>query len=166
MSLPDSPPGDTTTPFDFLFEEMPSEPSKAYARAEYLFWFLCGGQVPPLATTGPAGIPISVPGFPGSTVRFGDDNLLQDPRSGLRIVVGSWLDCTRTIGVEASGFWLNRQSASFVDGSADGSLVLASSPFTSRIYRLAVVFRGIGAGIAAGSMNASYVGRSFWGARV
>jgi hypothetical protein len=149
---------------DFFIPGMPLQPGLAYARAEYLFWYLSGGSLPVLATTGPANVPIGIPGFPGQTVLFGGSKPIEDPRSGVRLTFGTWLDCTRTIGVEVSGFWLDRERVSFSDGSTDGSRVVASSPFVDPTTGLPSAILVSFPGVAAGSTNINYVGKSIWGA--
>ena len=148
-----------------LFAGLPMQPGLAYARAEYVFWYLSGGSLPVLATTGPATSPIGVPGFPGETILFGGDKPLQDPRSGGRLTFGTWLDCTRIVGVEVNGFWLGQQSVSFTDGSPDGSRVVASSPFIDANTGLPTSVLISFPGVVAGSTYISYTGQSIWGAQ-
>ena len=71
----------SSEPAGWLLDAQPWQPGLSWARGEYLFWYLTGGHVQPLSTTGPVNEPIAVPGFPGRTVLFGDNNPLEDPRS-------------------------------------------------------------------------------------
>lgn len=149
---------------NFLIPGIPLQPGLSYARAEYLFWYLSGGSVPVLATTGPTTLPIAELGSPVATPLFGGDKPINDPRSGARLTFGTWLDCTRTYGVEVSGFWLNGQSVSFTDGSADGSRVVASSPNIDPTTGLSSAVLVSYPGIATGTTNIDYSGQSIWGA--
>jgi hypothetical protein len=149
---------------DILSDPRPYQPPLAWSRAEFLFWTMSGGHVQPLATTGPAGAPIAVPGFPGRTTVFGDNDPLSDPRSGAKFTIGSWLDSSRTIGVEASGFWLSQQRSNFLDGSLNGSRIVASSPFVDPTTNLATSVLISFPGVAAGTTDIAITGRSLWGA--
>ena len=106
----------------------------------------------------------SAPGFPGSATLFGGSNLLEDPRSGARLTLGSWLDQTRSIGVEASGFWLSQQRNNFLDGSISGSRVVASSPFIDPTTSIPASILISYPGVAAGTTDNVMTGRSIWGA--
>lgn len=149
---------------EFLATDFAPPPPLSWARAEYLFWYLTGGHVQPLATTSPAGEPIAVPGFPGRTVLFGGDNPLDDPRSGARLTIGTWLDHSRTIGVEASAFWLAQQRNNFTGGSLDGSAVLASSPFVDAITNQPTAVLISYPELTSGVSNITFIGRSIVGA--
>jgi hypothetical protein len=161
MPLPEG--AEISSPESVFAAMIPTQPGLSYARAEYLFWYLSGGNLPVLARTGPATAPIGVPGFPGETPLFGGYRPLGDPRSGVRLTFGTWLDNTRTYGVEVSGFWLDGQGVGFTDGSADGSRVVASSPFidptTGQASSVLISFPGV----TAGSVHIGYSGRSIWG---
>jgi hypothetical protein len=149
---------------DFVATDIATPAPLAWARAEYLFWYLTGGHVQPLATTSPAGEPIAVPGFPGRNVLFGNSNPLEDPRSGARLTVGTWLDCSRTIGVEGSAFWLAQQRNNFTGGSLDGSAILASSPFVDATTNLPTAVLISFPGVTSGVSNITFTGRSIIGA--
>jgi hypothetical protein len=135
-----------------------------WARAEYIFWYLTNGHVQPLATTSPPGEPIAIPGFPGRTALFGNDDPLDDPRSGARLTIGTWLDQSRTIGVEASAFWLAQQRNNFLGGSLDGSAVLASSPFVDATTNLPTAVLISSPGLTSGWTDITFTGRSIVGA--
>jgi hypothetical protein len=102
-----------------------------WAQVDYLGWFLNGSQLPPLVTASPPGMAraqAGVLGAPGTQVLFGNETINDDYRSGVRLRLGGWLDDCRTTGFEVSALVLDRQSSSFIAGSADGSQII-SRPF-------------------------------------
>lgn len=142
--------------------------SMAWGRAEYLFWSLTGGNVPALIGTSPAGTPVAlagVPNAPNTRVLFGGSDLLDEPRSGARVSVGTWLESSRRFGVEASAFWLNGDTigASY---SSDGSTILASSPFINALNGVpSAVLIGF-PGVVAGTTSVEYEAKSFMSAEI
>ncbi len=97
--------------------------------AQYLLWWSKRGPNPnPLVTTssrptipGAGGI-----GVPGTTVLFGAHTLDYPAQSGGRLTFGAWLDCNNTVGVEWSGFLLERAVVHFQAASGpDGNPFLA-----------------------------------------
>ena len=127
------------------FEESPlaSAPSgRVFLSWEYLLWWTREQNLPPLVTRGPAGS-LATLAEPGTTTLLGGNSLLDDPRSGIRITGGMWLNPAQTLGVEFRGFMLEESSegGSLVsDGAgtyalpfastagAESSLVFASAP--------------------------------------
>jgi Putative beta barrel porin-7 (BBP7) len=102
-------------------------PSALWGRAEYLYWWPQGQQVPPLVTSSPVGTPrqaAGVLGQPGTTILFGDSREGTDPLSGGRFTLGYWLDCAHTIGVEANFFFLQNGTFGFNDAS-NGDRIIA-----------------------------------------
>lgn len=92
-----------------------------------------GDRIPPLATTGVPGTPvglIGVLGVPGTQVLFGDERINGDPRSGIRLSAGMWLDACQTIGIGIEGFWLSNQNDGF-SGLSNGSPALARPVFNT-----------------------------------
>jgi hypothetical protein len=75
----------------------------SWARGEYLLWWIKNGRLPVLET-----------------------NLDYGTFSGGRLAAGSWLNCDRTIGLEASGFLLEQRST---DLSAAATAVPITLPF-------------------------------------
>ncbi|KLU01376.1 putative signal peptide and transmembrane protein [Rhodopirellula islandica] len=76
-----------------------------WVRAEYLLWSLDGMDLPPLVTTSPAGTDpedTGVLGQSGTTTLFGNSNVLDSMRSGLRVTLG-WSDDHCGNGFELSG---------------------------------------------------------------
>jgi hypothetical protein len=98
-----------------------------WARGEYLLWWVKDAPLPvPIVTTGNPNV-----GFPtlntagginqgGTQVLLGDGPYDFGAFSGMRFTVGGWIDEDRTIGLEASGFMLERRPYNFSAGS-DGS---------------------------------------------
>jgi hypothetical protein len=99
---------------------------QAWGGAEYLLWWVKDAHLPdPLVTSGDPNS--NNPGAlnAGGTPLFGG-NFGAGAFSGVRITLGAWLDSGETIGLEASGFGLPRQSRTFRAASdANGNPVLA-----------------------------------------
>ena len=87
-------------------------PNHWYARVEFLWWWLKQDEVPPLVTTGPGGS-TGVPGNGnGVSVIFGGDMQSRHDRFiGIRPRLGYWFNDEQTFGLEASGFFLERDSS-------------------------------------------------------
>ncbi|HYV38480.1 MAG TPA: BBP7 family outer membrane beta-barrel protein, partial [Gemmataceae bacterium] len=79
---------------------------RCWASVEYLVWWIKDAPVPALVTTGDPkeGALAGALGSPGTRILFGGSDLSFDAFSGVRINLGGWLNCDRTIGVEVSGF--------------------------------------------------------------
>lgn len=79
--------------------------------AEYLMWFTRAQSIPPLVTTSPAGtatVNTGVLGAGTTSVLFGD--IPNHTHSGARFTVGAALPCFENVGVEATYFFLGRQT--------------------------------------------------------
>ena len=86
--------------------------SRVWFSAEYLLWWLKGGNVPPLVTTSPPASTGTL-GQPGTVVLFGPgSDVERSPISGGRFTAGCWLDECCTFGLEGNYFFLvpRRQS--------------------------------------------------------
>lgn len=69
--------------------------SNWYASADYILWWRSGYDLPPLVTTSPAGTDIDdagVLGLSSTTILAGEDRYSYNVASGVRFVVGYWLD--------------------------------------------------------------------------
>ncbi len=74
-----------------------------YFRGEYLMWWTKSADLPPLATTSPAGTPQSqagVLGVTGTSILFGGDGVDPGLRSGGRFALGYWLCPCQDVGIE------------------------------------------------------------------
>jgi hypothetical protein len=120
-----------------------------WGRADYLLWWTKGTPVPvPLATSAPATSPAAIPsliGNPDTSLVLGQHNIDMQPQSGGRFGLGGWLDADRTIGLEATYFFLAQSSAtqSAASSGAPGSPFLsvpfatgAALPPTEAVYAL------------------------------
>lgn len=102
-------------------------PGRVWVRAEYLYWYTKGMQIPPLVTTGPS---VDQPGYlgsPGTEILFGDQSVNTAGRSGLRLTAGFWLNAAQTVGIEADYVWLANLATNY-SASSNGSPIL-SRPF-------------------------------------
>jgi hypothetical protein len=96
-----------------------------WASADYLLWWSKGMEVPPLATSGITG----VLGDTGTTVLYGDDQILDDARSGFRLTLGSWLPRSRRYGVEGDYWYLGESTTDFQAESDLGGSPRLFRPF-------------------------------------
>lgn len=89
-----------------------------WGSAEYLLWFIRGQRVPPLLTSGSvADNPPGAIGQPGTTVLLGNQNLANNPYSGVRLRGGFWLDDCHRWGFELGGFFLGGNNNTFTSSS-------------------------------------------------
>lgn len=88
-----------------------SKPTRFYARVEFLWWWMKQDEVPPLVTTGPDGT-TGLPGDPGVSLIYGGEMQSRHDRFiGVRPTLGLWFNDCRTVGVEASAIFLERDSS-------------------------------------------------------
>ena len=97
---------------------------RIWGSADYLFWWVKGTPMPvPLVTTGDpkVGFPgvnsAGAIGQPSTRVLFGGSNVNFDPFSGMRFTLGGWFDTDHAVGMEGSGFLLEKRSNQFAAGS-------------------------------------------------
>lgn len=97
---------------------------RIWGSGEYLLWWVKNAPLPvPLVTTGDpnVGFPLvssaGAIGQPGTRVLFGGSDASFGAFSGMRFTIGGWLDCGRVVGVEGSGFLLERRTNQFATGS-------------------------------------------------
>jgi hypothetical protein len=111
-------------------------PGRFWVDGEYLLWWTKGFSIPPLVTTGPASS-AGILGRTGTVVVFGDSKVDENPRSGLLISGGVWLDDCHTFGIEAGYFFLESRGKSnnFAGTGAPGSAVLAR-PFFNVVSQM------------------------------
>ncbi|MEP0346354.1 BBP7 family outer membrane beta-barrel protein, partial [Rhodopirellula bahusiensis] len=115
-----------------------------WVRAEYLLWSLDGMDLPPLVTTSPDGTDpadTGVLGQSGITTLFGNSNVLDSMRSGLRVTLG-WNDDNCGNGFELSGMGIFRDEETYqsnrgllarpvfdTDAGAESSMLIAHPDF-------------------------------------
>src|SRR6185295_156079 len=102
-------------------------PGRFWVRAEALAWWTEGMFVPPLVTTGPS---VNQPGFlntPGTVILFGNEDINDFNRAGMRLIVGTWFDPCQTFGIEGEYLFLGDASTTFTAAS-NGNPIL-SRPF-------------------------------------
>lgn len=98
-----------------------------YVRAEYLYWWADGMQVPALVMTSPAGTPradAGVLGEPGTSILFGNGGLNNDGQSGGRISFGKWLECYPGHAIEGDYWGLGTMNDGFF-AQSQGNPILA-----------------------------------------
>lgn len=115
--------------FPVMEEATEPPPTRFWAKAEYLMWWIKDDRAPgPLVTTGPANDPRAcVVGNPGTGVLFDGSHLDYRFNSGTRLTMGWWLVPEQVLGIEASGFVLETHT---IHGQAnsnrtDGAPVIA-----------------------------------------
>jgi hypothetical protein len=117
----------------------PADPS-LWVGVEGLLWWTRNQPLPvPVITTGPVsqGAFAGNIGVPGTTSLNGPLNY--GATGGLRVFGGAWLDVSHTFGVDASYFFLGRQSAGFgaFDRSGTGVAIInepvAGAPFSTQV---------------------------------
>ncbi len=89
-----------------------------WVSGETLLWWQKSAPLPPTLTTFAAGSPSATAGFGGALGNLGTtvlspDHLGYDMDVGGRFTLGYWLDDDRQVGIEASGFFLGTQTATF-----------------------------------------------------
>ena len=104
----------------------PADPGSSFSvNADYVLWWLRPGRVPGVLVTGPTGAK-PVPGQSGTQTLYGDDRVDTrhgDRFNGLRLTLDYLHESG--LGVEASGFFLERDSTHFrVDSNGTQPLAL------------------------------------------
>lgn len=106
-----------------------------YGNAEYLLWWIDGFYVPPLVTTSPAGTPqaeAGVLGEEGTTVLFGQGEILDGSRDGLRFQLGTWFNEYQDLAIEGDIFFFETKSTGFSATGVAGAPILAR-PFFNMV---------------------------------
>ena len=113
-------------------DSAPSSPGWVWGDIEYLLWSIKGMRVPPLVTTSPDGTPAAqagVLGAPGTAVLFGDTDVFDGGRDGLRLRLGGWLGARKRMGLAFEYFTLEDQSQRYDAGSAGVDII--ARPFNN-----------------------------------
>jgi hypothetical protein len=111
---------------DGLFGEG-SRSDCAWISAEYLLWWFKRQQTPALVTTGN---PVfqGILGQPSTVILFGAGaGQDEEPRSGVRVNAGIWLDCEKCWNLEFSGLYFPQRTDRHVIG--DNLSVFLARPF-------------------------------------
>jgi Putative beta barrel porin-7 (BBP7) len=98
-------------------DEITTDGSRTWFRAEYLYWWVREQKTPALAGTVPLGIAMMDQLPPGSiTPLFGGtgDRIHYNGQSGARFTGGVWTDPSQTLGFEASFFQLGKNNLNFI----------------------------------------------------
>jgi hypothetical protein len=106
-----------------------------WARTEYLLWWVKNAPLPiPLVSTGDAvnDNPPGALGQNGTRVLLGNSGLDFRTFSGMRFTLGGWINGCGDIGMEASGFVLERRSNRFFAASDGAGNPLLAFPFFNR----------------------------------
>jgi hypothetical protein len=112
-------------------EQEPGPPPCLYVGAEYLFWWMRREQVPPLVTVGgvldvPAGASLQ----PNTIPSLGPGSLGPQNANGVRANALFWFNHDHNVGIEASGFYMEHRTSTYVDGGfANIGTVVIARPF-------------------------------------
>ncbi|MCC6491945.1 MAG: BBP7 family outer membrane beta-barrel protein [Pirellulales bacterium] len=104
-----------------------------YARGEYLLWWFDGMPLPRLVVRGDVN-EAGTPGdptddfFDNAVVAFGNQDVLDESRSGGRVTLGYWLDDYGRWAIEGDYFGFGEISTTFVDGG-NGTFPIVGRPF-------------------------------------
>src|SRR5436305_924135 len=94
-------------------QEAIEDADRSHLRVDYLYWYLRRLNVPPLLTAGPAGSSGILGDEDTVVLRGGRLESRHDRYIGVRALADRWLDDERTLGVQADGFFLERDSTHF-----------------------------------------------------
>ncbi len=149
--------------FPFLAPLVPACQDRLWVRGEYLVGWMKGGDTPPLVTTSPAGTAqaaAGVLGQPGTQVLFGDGDLNNGARSGLRVTLNYWFCPCQLYGIEASYFGLAPQETEFFQNST-GTPILARPFFnaqTSAYDAGLIAYPGVQTGLVDARLTTDFQG--------
>jgi hypothetical protein len=104
----------------------PAAGSRLVVGADYLLWWLREGRLAPTLTTSSQASQ-GLLGQPDTRTLYGGDRLETrhgDRFNGVRVTLGYWFDDDHGCGVEANGFFLERDSTHF-KATSNGSTLLA-----------------------------------------
>jgi hypothetical protein len=98
-----------------------------YARGEYLNWWFSGMDIPPLVVNADIG-PGTPPTLLNPRVVFGDEEVLNEDRSGGRITLGYFFDDYGKIAIEGDYLSFSEEHLNFQDGG-DGTVTYVGRPY-------------------------------------
>ncbi len=105
-------------------------PDRFWGRVDYLFWWVKNAPLPvPIVTTGDPRVGFDpnlghtvntagAIGQRGTQILLGNQDINSWPFSGMRLTLGTWSDEEKVLGVEGTGFALERRVSSFAVASA------------------------------------------------
>ena len=134
-----------------------------YARFEMLLWWRGGQDVPPLATTSPAGTAQGIAGVlgnPTTTILAGGQKITDDARIGGRVTVGQWFDPYQVNGVVVRFFTLGEDSSQYQFTDSQYSILgrpIINASTSAEDARL-VTYPGISAGTITIDANSNISG--------
>jgi hypothetical protein len=96
-----------------------------YARAEYLSWWFKGMHIPPLVVEGNE----DDGNFVDGRIVYGNEDILDDARDGLRLRIGLWLDDCGQWAIEGDYIGFEELTSRYVNGG-DG----VTPPFVGRPF--------------------------------
>lgn len=105
---------------------------RIWGEADYLMFWTQGMDIPPLVTTSPAATPRDQAGVLGestTTILLGNDDLLDDLRSGLRVRLGVWFDDSGRLGLQGEYWGLEKEAESVTFASDATGLPILARPF-------------------------------------
>ncbi len=112
--------------------------TRAYARGEYLLWWFDGMDTPPLVTESSnlnerfaiiSNPGVDPPDHPNTTIIYGGEPILEDPRSGFRVMLGVWLDDDHKQAIEGDYLFLGKEEELFSAGGVNNSRVISRPYF-------------------------------------
>lgn len=100
--------------------------------ADYLLWWVKGGPVPPLVTTGTVGSQ-GVLGDRGTDLLFGNSDLNYNAFSGIRVMANTPLGSASGLGLQVGGFVLEQGADGFSANTGSGFPVIARPVINGRL---------------------------------
>jgi hypothetical protein len=137
-------------------------PNRSYVRAEYLLWWVRGGDIPVLATTATGG-GFGFLGTPGTQPLLGPGHFGNTARQGVRVRAGTLLGDAGLAGIDAGFFYLGQRTTDYHVDS--GSAPTIARPFYAPNYRREFAELVAYPGIATGALDVRLTS-TLWGADV
>ncbi len=97
-----------------------------YARAEYLIWWFNGMDIPPLVVEGEA----DDDDFVNARIVYGNEEILDENRDGLRLRIGLWLDDCGQWAIEGDYIGFDELTSRYTNGGDGVTLPYVGRPFT------------------------------------
>ncbi len=137
--LPDDRPyGDETIPSDDLLSCEPwgwkewfdacDSPGQHWVRGEYLAWWIPGAHAPPLIATSDDPSVLGDVDSEQTIALFGGGPIQREANNGFRLRMGSWWNCERTRGWEAS-FFMVRPGSNYARAGSENGAAIVGRPF-------------------------------------